>query len=1336
MDSFPNFKKRSIRVFISSTFKDMREERDALMSHCWPELRLFCKERQVELVEVDLRWGISVEQSTRKETLKICLDEINACRPFFISLLGERYGWVPEEDALLNRLAEDHPWLKDKGGKSVTELEILYGVLNNPEMAGRAFFYFRDPEYVKGKGDAFLSETLADAEKQTALKALIREICSARNIPLKENYSDPVSLALLVLEQLKTVIGLQFPIEENADPLACEARNHEAFAEIRRRTYIGRPEYFEALEKHVSGTGDGLVLLGDSGSGKSSLLANWADHWRKVYPEDFIFQHYIGGTPDGSIHWRLMSRLMAEIKQWLHDPDELPGTNDEKLRDFPVWLSKAKIYAQQDNRRFIVILDALNQLEDIDHGQLFGWLPINIFTGALRLIVSTIPGDIQDIVENRSWSILRIQPLREDERQKIIIDYLSRYSKKLDPDRLNRISTNPLTANPLFLKTLLDELRVTGIHEELDNLLNDYLNSKDIAALLGNVLVRYQRDYEHDRKGLVSEALGLIWASRRGLTEFELLQLLRPSHLSQLPLAIWAPLHFALEEGLLDRGGVLNFANNFLRTAVEVAFIPDQEKKDEFRLKLADYFETQPISERKCDELPWLLWQTESFVRLRKCILDIDQVWIIKRRDEEELRGYWVSLNEERWMGQTYLENYYSWLSKNSKYESLVETVTNELGNFLKNAALPTQAETLYRQSVKLCEKRYGKNHPNMAFCLNNLAQVLQDTSHYKEAETLIRSAVQIAENSPGNDQRELAIYLNNLAALLTLTNRRPEAEPLLRRALQIDENCYGEDHPKVATCLNNLATLLQEAGKMGEAEPLFRRALQIDENNFGKDHPKVAILLNNLANLLKDTNEFGEAELLIKRALQIQEYRFGKEHPMVANSLNSLASLLNYTNRMREAEPLLWQALQIDENCFGKDHPDVARDLTNLTLLLIKTNRREEAEPLIRRSLRIHENSLGNNHRLVALDLNYLAVILQDTNRREEAEQLMSRALQIDENNDGIDHPTLARDLNNLGQLLKESNRMSEAETVMRKALKINERCFGKDHTLVAVNLNNLAVLYRDTNRIGEAEMLMQRVIEIDKKCLGENHPNLATGLNNLAQLYADTNRIVEAEPLMRRALQIYEKSLGENHPNVSACLNNLAQLLKITGHLDEAEALLRRSIEIVEKSFGENHPDVARGLNNLGQLLKETNRIGEAEPVLRKALQIFEVTLGPTHPNVSTSLSILANVLIELNAVKEAEQMLRRIIQIDEHNLGKDHVKVAISLYNLVLLLKDTNQLVIAEPLMTRALIILIANVGAAHPKVVPLLENYLNLLQAIGWNEDQIAIQMNRIVPEFFN
>ena len=104
---------RRIRVFVSSTFRDMIAERDELMTHTWPVLRRLCQERHVELVEVDLRWGIAEEQSTRKKTLKLSLDEIRACRPFFIGLLGERCGWIPDAIPAEVIKRDPCPWRAD-----------------------------------------------------------------------------------------------------------------------------------------------------------------------------------------------------------------------------------------------------------------------------------------------------------------------------------------------------------------------------------------------------------------------------------------------------------------------------------------------------------------------------------------------------------------------------------------------------------------------------------------------------------------------------------------------------------------------------------------------------------------------------------------------------------------------------------------------------------------------------------------------------------------------------------------------------------------------------------------------------------------------------------------------------------------------------------------------------------------------------------------------------------------------------------------------------------------------------------------------------------------------
>ncbi len=50
---------RQIRVFVSSTFTDMKADRDYLVKFIFPQLRKLCEERAVMWTEVDLRWGVT-----------------------------------------------------------------------------------------------------------------------------------------------------------------------------------------------------------------------------------------------------------------------------------------------------------------------------------------------------------------------------------------------------------------------------------------------------------------------------------------------------------------------------------------------------------------------------------------------------------------------------------------------------------------------------------------------------------------------------------------------------------------------------------------------------------------------------------------------------------------------------------------------------------------------------------------------------------------------------------------------------------------------------------------------------------------------------------------------------------------------------------------------------------------------------------------------------------------------------------------------------------------------------------------------------------------------------
>jgi WD40 repeat protein len=96
---------RTIRVFVSSTFSDMKVERDLLQRDVFPRVRQFCLSNGFRFQPIDLRWGVPEEAGRDNRTVRICLRELKRCqaggpKPNFLILLGDRYGWRPLPEAV------------------------------------------------------------------------------------------------------------------------------------------------------------------------------------------------------------------------------------------------------------------------------------------------------------------------------------------------------------------------------------------------------------------------------------------------------------------------------------------------------------------------------------------------------------------------------------------------------------------------------------------------------------------------------------------------------------------------------------------------------------------------------------------------------------------------------------------------------------------------------------------------------------------------------------------------------------------------------------------------------------------------------------------------------------------------------------------------------------------------------------------------------------------------------------------------------------------------------------------------------------------------------------
>jgi len=105
-----------------------------------------------------------------------------------------------------------------------------------------------------------------------------------------------------------------------------------------------------------------------------------------------------------------------------------------------------------------------------------------------------------DAINNRGWPKLEVAPMKPEEVEKLTLDYLAQYRKTPDKKHLDRIVASPQTTNPLYLRALLEELRIFGIYEELDKKIDYYLGAKTIPDLYDRILARLEKDYEESTR--------------------------------------------------------------------------------------------------------------------------------------------------------------------------------------------------------------------------------------------------------------------------------------------------------------------------------------------------------------------------------------------------------------------------------------------------------------------------------------------------------------------------------------------------------------------------------------------------------------------------------------------------------------------------------------------------------------------------------------------------------------------------------------------------------------------------------------------------------------------
>lgn len=413
----------------------MHMERDYLRDNAFKRLEERLKDRCVFLDLIDLRQGVDTTKVKNKilremRVLEVCLGEIRRSRPFIIAFIGDRYGYIPSDEQIFNAAqAAGMAKPEQVKGKSITELEILFGALENAQQLTLCWFFFRDVDrrgMPPEEADKYPVEQNPESiKKLNALKVRIENVMPERVIKYTLRWSAQEGRVIGIADFDAKVEEKLWPdLDTDTSKLIrmmprtwqdAEARVLTDFISEHLRTYVDRSALEHqivgfATSESISGGKQFLIMTGLCGAGKSSLFSKaFALFTERAKNKSlFLLAHAAGLFPGSEQIDRMMRRWVHELADFHKISDPLAILEqvdiDDETRSLPNGATAPKkslseeveasfwkmIERTASKTRVVLLIDALDQFEPTLRAQYLSWIPSSLHAN-VRLIATSAP---------------------------------------------------------------------------------------------------------------------------------------------------------------------------------------------------------------------------------------------------------------------------------------------------------------------------------------------------------------------------------------------------------------------------------------------------------------------------------------------------------------------------------------------------------------------------------------------------------------------------------------------------------------------------------------------------------------------------------------------------------------------------------------------------------------------------------------------------------------------------------------------------------------------------------------------------------------------------------
>lgn len=603
---------RKVRVFISSTFSDMERERNIIVHSVFPRLRQEFSSQMIDITEVDLRWGIPEEDAENSRILEICIGEVLHCSPFFVGIVGQRYGAIASVDAI-NNLPPAYRTAVGKGFPeeiSITELEMRAGafVPNNVD-----FSCF------------FIKSNIKKEEMLPQLEQLIESIHSSYTTYTYDNLD---TFEAQMFHSLRECILKVIPEKLN---IPYEDKYYYSHLNILKNNAIHYKQnnlLVSRIERQIT-VQHRLYIKGEKGIGKSACIS-WLAKREGVDRNGNVFFHFAAVGND-SLN---IDNAFFRLRLFLQSLTDYQSSETDNRAIVTELLS-----VLPSNFKLTLYFDAMDHFNDITAVyQFFALADIN-------QNVSVVCSGTDNYIRIPPEQTIVIEKLTPDQIGQILKDRLNPFGKKLNKKMYDKIIEKKSCSNPLFLRAFITQLRMYGTYDTFENFFNTLINANTFDEVFSIVIERVRHYFLESGMpdSLLDEALALIVYSKNGIKESELQEMIafRPITRSVFLSAI--------ELFTIEKNGLICFNHDLIvQAAKEIlakTHIDYQKKVAEIYV---NFFSTQPEGWRKYSEETFQLCRLNRVESLARNISNRNCFMYLRRNEYHSIIGYLSNLIERQ----------------------------------------------------------------------------------------------------------------------------------------------------------------------------------------------------------------------------------------------------------------------------------------------------------------------------------------------------------------------------------------------------------------------------------------------------------------------------------------------------------------------------------------------------------------------------------------------------------------------------------------------------------------------------------------------------------------